>query len=67
MGNTDIEESLRRLDNLTQEEAKMADAEQLKIVHSVEGKVTCVNERVKDVGGDIRSVGKKVHDVDDKI
>ena len=67
MGNTDIEESLRRLDNLTQEEAKMAAAEQLKIAHSVEGKVTGVDERVKEVGGDVQSVGKKVQDVDDRV
>jgi len=67
MGNTDIEDSLRRLDNLTQEEAKMAAAEQLKIAHSVEGKVTGVDERVKEVGGDVQSVSKKVQDVDDKV
>jgi len=67
MGNTDIEDSLRRLDNLTQEEAKMAAAEQLKIAHSVEGKVTGVDERVKEVGGDVQSVSKKVQDVDDRV
>jgi len=67
MGNVDIEDSLRRLDNLTQEEAKMAAAEQLKIAHSVEGKVTGVDERVKEVGGDVQSVSKKVQDVDDRV
>jgi len=60
MGNTDIEESLRRLDNLTQEEAKMATAEQLKIAYSIEG-------RVKEVGGDVQSVNKKVQGIDDEV
>jgi len=45
----------------------MAAAEQLKIAHSIEGKVTGVDERVKEVGGDVQSVGKKVQDVDDKV
>ena len=67
MGNTDVEESLRRLDNLTQEEAKMASTEQLKIAHTVAGKVTGVDERVKEVGGDVQSVGKKVQDVGQSI
>jgi len=67
MGNTDIEESLRRLDNLTQEEAKMAAAEQLKIVYTVEGRVIGVDERVKEVVGDVQSVNKKVQDGDDRV
>jgi len=45
----------------------MAAAEQLKIAHTVEGKVTGVDERVKEVGGDVRIVGKKVQDVDDRV
>jgi hypothetical protein len=67
IGDTDIEESLRKLDNLTQEEAKMAAAEQLKVAHTVEGIVVGVDERVKEVGGDVQSVGKKVQDVDDRV
>ena len=67
MRNTDIEESLRRLDNLTQEEAKMAAAQQLTIAHTIERKVTGIDERVKEVGGDVQGVSKKVQDVDDKV
>ena len=67
MGDSDVEESLRRLDNLTQEEAKMAAAEQLKIGHTVEGIVMGVDERVKEVGSDVQSVSKKVQDVDDRV
>ena len=45
----------------------MAAAEQLKIAHTVEGIVVGVDERVKEVGGDVQSVGKKVQDVDDRV
>jgi hypothetical protein len=60
VGNTDIEDSLSRLDRLTQEEALMASAELLKITHSVDGKV-------QDVRGDVQDVGNKVQGVDDKL
>ena len=64
MGNTDIEDNLRRLDRLTQEEARMATAEQLKMAHSIEAKVVGVDKSVQDVGDD---VGKKVEDVDNRV
>ena len=35
MGNTDIEDALKRLDKLTQEEVRMATAQLLKITHDV--------------------------------
>jgi len=67
IGNTDIEDSLQKLDKLTQEEARMASAEQLRIAHSVEGKVIGVGERVQGVGDEVQDVGKKVEDVNDKV
>jgi hypothetical protein len=74
MGNTEIEDALQELDRLTQEEARVASAELLKIAHSVDGKVMgvddrvkCVDERVQEVGGDVQDVGKKVEDVDNKV
>ena len=74
MGNREIEDGLERLDKLTQEEARMASAEQLKIMHNVDGKVTGVDDRVRgvegqvqDVHGDMQGVGNKVQDVDDKL
>ena len=45
----------------------MAAAQQLTIAHSVEGKVTGVDERVKEVVDDVQSVSKKVQDVDDRV
>jgi DNA-binding FrmR family transcriptional regulator len=80
-GNREIEDSLERLDKLTQEEARMASAEQLKMTHSIDGKVMGVDDRVRgvegqvegvrgdmqDVRGDVRHVGNKIQDVDDKL
>jgi len=49
IGHTDIEDSLHQLDKLTQEEARMASAEQLRIAHSVEERVKGVDDRVQGV------------------
>jgi len=38
----DLEDALKRLDKLTQEEARMAAAQLLKIAHNVENKITQV-------------------------
>jgi archaellum component FlaC len=69
-GSRDIEDSLGRLDKLTQEEARMASAEQLKMTHSVDRKVMGVDDRVRgvaeqvqDVRGDVRDVRGDVQDV----
>ena len=67
IGNTDIEDSLHQLDKLTQEEARMASAEQLRIAHSVEGKVMGVGRRVQVVCDDVQDMGKKVEVVDDRL
>ena len=66
-GNTDIEDSLQRLDELTQEEARMASAELLKVTHSVDGKVKGVEGKVEDVHCDVQGVGNKVQGVDDRM
>ena len=42
LGKSDIEDALRRLDKLTQEEARMATAEVLKVTQRVDGKVTAL-------------------------
>jgi archaellum component FlaC len=67
IGNKDIEDSLERLDKLTQEEVRMASAEMLKMTHSVDDKVIGVDDRVKDVEGKVQDVGNKVQGVDDKV
>jgi hypothetical protein len=60
MENTDIEVSLERLDKLTQEEARMASAELLKVTHSVNGRVRGVDGKVEDICDDVHDVGNKV-------
>jgi hypothetical protein len=47
LGKTDIEDALKRLDKLTQEEALMANAQVLKVANRIEDKVTSVDEHVK--------------------
>ena len=40
IGKKDIEDALKRLDKLTQDEARMAAAENLRLTHVVDNKVT---------------------------
>ena len=44
LGRNDVEDALKRLDTLTQEEARMAIAETLNVTHRVEDKVTVLIE-----------------------
>ncbi|KAH9990334.1 hypothetical protein BJV77DRAFT_1151073, partial [Russula vinacea] len=66
-GNTEIEDSLKRLDRLTQEEARMASGELLKMTHSVDDRVMGVDDRVKGVEGNVQDVRSDVHDVGNKV
>ena len=67
MGNTEIEDSLEKLDRLTLEEVRIAAAELLKVTHNVEGKVQDVRSDVQDVRGDMQHVGDKIQGVDDRM
>ncbi|KAH8979309.1 hypothetical protein EDB92DRAFT_1814712 [Lactarius akahatsu] len=68
-GRRDIEDALQRLDRLTQEEARMATAEVLRLTHSVDDKVGVINDDVKLIveGGKERSaaIQRIVNTVDD--
>ncbi|KAH9034375.1 hypothetical protein EDB83DRAFT_1781084 [Lactarius deliciosus] len=73
-GMTDLEDAVKKLDRLTQEEARMALAEVLKITHivrddvkAVDGKVANIDGKVDDVGDKVDDVGDKVDDVGDKV
>jgi archaellum component FlaC len=55
-----MEDALKRLDRLTQEEARMAAAQNLKATHSVD-------ERVKGVVDTVEAIDDKVADVDDRV
>ncbi|KAH9046656.1 hypothetical protein EDB84DRAFT_1674038 [Lactarius hengduanensis] len=74
VGRTDLEDAVKKLDRLTQEEARMALVEVLKITHIVrddlkvvDGKVESIEGKVEDVGDKVDDVGDKVDDVDDKV
>ena len=67
MGNTEIEDTLQRLDKLTQEEAIMASTELIKITHGVEERVMGVDDRVQDVRSDVQNVGESVEGVSDRV
>ena len=60
VGKTEIEGALKRLDKLTQEEARMATAQVLKATHTVDGSVRGVTDEV--VGVDNRAA-----DVDSRV
>ena len=67
MGKREIEDSLGRLDKLTQEETWMASAEQLKIVNGVDDRVRSVGGQVKDVREDFQDVRGYVQYVGNKV
>jgi hypothetical protein len=55
-GMADLEDALKRLDRLTQEEARMALAEVLRITHSVRDEVKVVDGKVEDIGDRVQVV-----------
>ena len=56
VGRTDIEDALKKLDKLTQEEARMATAQILKVTHTVDDRVRSVDDRVKAVDDKVAEV-----------
>ena len=64
IGRTDLDDAFRRLDNLTQEEARMAIAQILKATYNVD-------QRVRGVANTVVAVGDRVADrvncVDDRV
>ena len=60
IGRTNIEDVLKRLDRLTQEEARMAAAQILKVANTVD-------DRVEGIANNIISVDNRVAGVDDRV
>ena len=60
IGKTEMEDALKRLDKLTQEEARMAAAQNLKATHTVD-------ERVKGVANAVVTIDNRVASVDDRV
>ena len=55
-GMADLENSLKKLDRLTLEEARMANAEVLRLAHSIRDGVEIVDGKVEEVGDKIQVV-----------
>jgi hypothetical protein len=51
-----MEDALKRLDKLTQEEARMATAEILRTTHAIDERVRAVDDRVAGVGDKVAEV-----------
>ncbi|KAH9007378.1 hypothetical protein EDB83DRAFT_2323812 [Lactarius deliciosus] len=73
-GKAGLEDAIKKLNRLTQEEARMALAEVLKITHIVrddlrvvDGKVESIDDKVEDMGGKVNDMGDKVDNVGDKV
>ena len=56
IGKTDLEDALKRLDKLTQDEARMATAEVLRATHTINERVLAVDDRVASVGHQVAEV-----------
>ena len=74
MGRTEMEDALKKLDKLTQEEARMAVAQNLKVTYTVDNRVqgvadtvVAVDNRVAGVDDRVASVGDQVADVNDQV
>lgn len=62
-----MEDALKKLDNLTNQEAWMAIAQILKATHTMDDRVRGVEDKVLDVDNRVAGVGDKVTAVGDKV
>jgi hypothetical protein len=60
IGRTDIEDALRRLDKLTQDEIRMVAAQGLKAAHHID-------DRMIGVSSEVQAVSDKVEGVDERL
>ena len=67
IGKTDIEDALRRLDKLTNEEVRMVTAQVLEATHTVDDKVGRVEDKVLDVDNKVAGVDDRVARVDERV
>ena len=73
-GRTDLEDGLKKLEALTNEEIAMASARLLKVTDTIDNKVTgvgegvaSVDEKVRAVGGEVQVVGRDVLAVEGEV
>ena len=67
IGRTDLEDGIKKLDKLTNEEVAMASAQLLKVGHKIDNSMTEVNEGVKRVDENVLVVKSGVQIVNDNI
>jgi hypothetical protein len=67
IGRSEMEDALKRLDKLTQEEARMAAAEILKVTRTVDKRVEGVADTVVAIDNRVAGVDNRVVSVDDKV
>jgi hypothetical protein len=67
IGNNDMEDALKRLDSLTQEEARMASAQLLEITTAIDNEVREIAENVLVVDERVAGVDDRVVGVDERV
>ncbi|KAF8487367.1 hypothetical protein DFH94DRAFT_841701 [Russula ochroleuca] len=67
IGKTDMEDALKRLDKLTQEEARMAVAQNLKATYAVDERVRGVANTVVAIDDRVAGLDDRVAGVDDRV
>ncbi|KAF8257304.1 hypothetical protein EI94DRAFT_1818349 [Lactarius quietus] len=67
VGMTDLEDAVMRLDKLTQEEARMALAEVLRLTRSVRDEVKVFDSKVESTSNKVEDIGDEVQRVDEKV
>jgi hypothetical protein len=63
-GSTKLDDGLQKLDKMTNEEARMANAEVLRLAHNIDERVKGVDNKVQGVGNQVKDVGERVQGVD---
>jgi hypothetical protein len=66
-GRTDLEDAVKRLDNLTQEEARMALSEVLRITHGIRDEVKVVDGKVESTINDVKDIVVEVQRVNENV
>ena len=67
MGKNDIEDALKRLDRLTQEEARMAAAQLLEATNTIDNRVGGIADNVLVVDNRVAGIDDRVAGVDDMV
>ena len=64
---TKLDDGLQKLDKMTNEEARLASAEVLRLAHHIDEKVGDVDNKVQGVGTQLKDVDEKVQAVDKDV